>query len=244
MEKKPRILIVDDEPINLEFFELMLSKLGFKVELARDGEEALELVKQANPDLILLDGVLPKLSGWKVTRLLKTDDEYAAYRDIPIVMFSEMGDVQDKIEGYELGVEDYILKPFNFSEVLARIRAVLRNRALTLRIAKREQRIAMVESLNRSLVYFTRHLKEPVTQMAADARKLAQSNAEAVSAFVAEVIKQSEESLAAIKGLEDEISELENESDKELSEIDLKELEERFQTHLSQQKNGLREVPG
>jgi DNA-binding response OmpR family regulator len=244
MEKKPRILIVDDEPINLEFFELMLSKLGFKVELAHDGEEALELVKHANPDLILLDGVLPKLSGWKVTRLLKTDDEYAAYRDIPIVMFSEMGDVQNKIEGYELGVEDYILKPFNFSEVLARIRAVLRNRALTLRIAKREQRIAMVESLNRSLVYFTRHLKEPVTQMAADARKLVQGNAGAVSAFVAEVIKQSEESLAAIKGLEDEITELETESEKEHSEIDLKELEERFQKHLSQQKDGLREVPG
>lgn len=241
MEKKPRILIVDDEAINREFFDVMLSKLGFKVELAQDGEEALDMVKDTSPDLIILDSVMPKMSGWKVTRLLKTDEEYEKYREIPIIMLSEIGDVQDKIEGYELGVEDYILKPYNFSEVLARIRVVLRNRALTLRVAKREQRIALVESLNRSLVFFTSHLKQPVTDLLKTAQSLNQGSTSEVSKFTKEVIRQLEESLATIRGLEDEIAALEHRDEQEVSEIDLKELEERFQKHLRQQKQGLRE---
>ena len=126
MEPKTRILIVDDEPINLDFFEVMLTKLGFEVEKAEDGEEALDKVKSFRPDLLILDNIMPKLSGWTVTRLLKSHEDYQDFSDIPIIMFSAMDKVEDKIEGFELGVDDYITKPFNFSEVLARIRAVLR----------------------------------------------------------------------------------------------------------------------
>ena len=107
----------------------MLSKLGFIVEKAENGEEALERIKQNKPDLIVLDNIMPGLTGWEVTKKLKSDDEYAAYSDVPIIMFSAMDSEEDKIEGFELGVEDYITKPFNFSEVLARIRAVFRLRA-------------------------------------------------------------------------------------------------------------------
>lgn len=237
MEKKAKILIVDDEPINLEFFEVMLGKLGFDVEVAHDGEEALEKVKQSLPDLLILNSVIPKLSGWKVTRLLKQDEEYLPYRDIPVIMMSELDDVKDKIEGYELGIEDYIVKPFNFSEVLARIRAVLRSCELSLRVAKRERRIALVESLNKSLIYFTRHLKEPVVALVESAKKLDQRDPRAVEAFTDGLVKDLEESLAAIEGLEDEIAELERESEElELSEIDLKGLEEKFRKHLAQSK--------
>ena len=123
MKLRGRILIVDDEPINLEFFDVMLSKLGFQVEKAVDGEEALEKVQACNPDLIILDNIMPKLSGWEVTRTLKHDAAYRRYRNTPIIMFSAMNEVKDRIEGFEQGVDDYITKPFNFSEVLARIRA-------------------------------------------------------------------------------------------------------------------------
>jgi DNA-binding response OmpR family regulator len=143
-----KILIVDDEQINLEFFEVMLSKLGFIVEEANDGVEALDRVKRFVPDLILLDNIMPKMSGWEVTKTLKSDPKYSG---IPIIMFSALDDVKDKVAGFELGIDDYITKPFNFSEVLARIRAVLRNRELFAQIAVRESRLSLAEDLNRDI---------------------------------------------------------------------------------------------
>ncbi|HUX20031.1 MAG TPA: response regulator [Spirochaetia bacterium] len=239
MDKKTKILVVDDEPINLEFFDVMLGKLGFGVELARDGEEALDKVKQSSPDLIILNSVMPKLSGWKVTRLLKTDEEYAQYREIPIIMFSEFDDVKDKIEGYEIGIEDFIVKPFNFSEVLARIRAVLRSSELSRRVAKRERRIVLVETLNRSLVYVTRQLKAPVSELLESAKSLDRKNPKAIEQFISRVTEELEESLSALNGLEKQIAELEKETELlQLSDIDLQDLEERFQKHLAQSKSG------
>jgi CheY-like chemotaxis protein len=145
MNIRKKILIVDDEIINLEFFEVMLSKLGFIVEKAVDGMEALEKVKKFHPDLIMLDNIMPKMSGWEITKTLKGDP---LYREIPIIMFSALDDVKDKVEGFELGVDDYITKPFNFSEVLARIRAVLRNRELFGQIVARESRLSLAEKLS------------------------------------------------------------------------------------------------
>lgn len=154
METKKKILIVDDEQINVEFFDLMLSKLGFVVEKAANGREGLDKVREFSPDLIMLDNIMPKMSGWEVTRILKNDPEYAQWHDVPIVMFSAMDDVKDKIEGFELGVDDYITKPFNFSEVLARIRSVLRNHELIDQLKKRESRIALHEQLNEKLLSY------------------------------------------------------------------------------------------
>jgi DNA-binding response OmpR family regulator len=148
MNTRKKILIVDDEKINREFFEVMFSKLGFIVEEANDGVEALEKVKRFFPDLILLDNIMPKMSGWELTKILKSDPGYSG---IPIVMFSALDDVKDKVAGFELGIDDYITKPFNFSEVLARIRAVLRNRELFAQIAVRESRLSLAEDLSRDI---------------------------------------------------------------------------------------------
>ncbi|MDR2068920.1 MAG: response regulator [Spirochaetaceae bacterium] len=148
MNTRKKILIVDDEQINLEFFEVMLSKLGFIVEKASDGVEALEKVKRFYPDLIMLDNIMPRMSGWEVTKTLKNDPKF---REIPIIMFSALDDVKDKVEGFALGVDDYITKPYNFSEVLARIRAVLRNRELFGQIVVRESRLNMAEEFSLSI---------------------------------------------------------------------------------------------
>jgi DNA-binding response OmpR family regulator len=145
VNSRKKILIVDDEQLNLEFFDVMLSKLGYIVEKAEDGVEALEKVRRFVPDVIMLDNIMPKMSGWEVTKTLKADP---GYRDIPIIMFSALGDVKDKVEGFELGVDDYITKPFNFSEVLARIQAVLRNRELYRQILVRESRLNLAESFS------------------------------------------------------------------------------------------------
>lgn len=145
MNPQKKILIVDDEVISLEFFEVMLSKLGFIVEKACDGVEAMEKIKRFHPDLIMLDNIMPRMSGWELTKTLKANPKF---REIPIIMFSALDDVKDKVESFELGVDDYITKPFNFSEVLARIRVVLRNRELFTQIVARESRLNLAETLN------------------------------------------------------------------------------------------------
>jgi DNA-binding response OmpR family regulator len=167
MNSRKKILVVDDEAINLDFFEVMLSKLGFIVEKASDGIEALEAIKGFLPDLIILDNIMPRMSGWELTKILKKDTKYSG---IPIIMLSALDDVKDKIEGFELGVDDYITKPFNFSEVLARIRAVLRNRELFAQIAVRESRLSLAEELSMdmksNLIDFVKSIDELDTAIA------------------------------------------------------------------------------
>jgi CheY-like chemotaxis protein len=126
----------------------MLSKLGFVVEKAEDGIEVLEKVKKFHPELILLDNIMPKMSGREVTKKLKSDPNY---KDISIIMLSALDDVKDKVESFDAGIDDYITKPFNFTEVLARINAVLRHRALFDQIKVRETRLTLAEELNKDL---------------------------------------------------------------------------------------------
>jgi len=148
MNTQNKILVVDDDITNREFFQLMLSRLGFIVEESGDGLEALEKLKEYQPDLILLDNIMPQMGGFELTMSLKTDERY---REIPIIMFSALDDVKNKLTGFDLGVDDYITKPFNFSEVLARIRAALRNRQLFAQIAVRESRLNLAEVQNRDM---------------------------------------------------------------------------------------------
>jgi DNA-binding response OmpR family regulator len=233
MKLRGKILIVDDEPINLEFFDVMLGKLGFQVEKASDGEEALAQVKAVNPDLIILDNIMPKLSGWEVTRTLKHDPAYRKYRGTPIIMFSAMNEVQDRIEGFEQGVDDYITKPFNFSEVLARVRAVLRGRELARQLARREKRIAVVESLNSSLVFFTQHVKKPVAELMAMAEKTSSRDPAAVDRMLALIRREGGEILATIRGLEDEVEELQGRGEKlRKGDLSVEELEKKLRKHL------------
>jgi CheY-like chemotaxis protein len=238
-----KILIVDDEQINLDFFEVMLTKLGFEVAKAQDGDEALSAVREHVPDLIVLDNIMPKLSGWEVTKILKQDEEYSDYADIPIIMFSAMDDVKDKIEGFELGIEDYITKPFNFSEVLARIKAVLRNRELSQQVVQRERRIALVESLNKSLVYFTRHLREPMLQIQKAAGTLDPEDADKVRKFVEMVGREITSTLATLDGLEEEIDDLTKQGDQiRENEVTLDDLEEKYLKHIKSARESARSL--
>ncbi|MDR0494393.1 MAG: response regulator [Treponema sp.] len=143
-----KILVVDDDPVNRDFFQLMLSKLGFIVKEACDGVDALEKLNEFFPHLILLDNVMPRMDGFEFTKKTR---ENPKYREIPIIMFSALDDVQDKLAGFQLGADDYITKPFIFSEVLARIKAILRNRELFAQIEVRESRLNLAENLNHYL---------------------------------------------------------------------------------------------
>ncbi|MCL2196336.1 MAG: response regulator [Treponema sp.] len=148
MNTQKKILIADDETINLDFFEVMLSKLGFVVEKCDNGPDVLEKVKKFLPDLIILDNIMPGMTGCDITKQIKSDPNY---KNISVIMLSALDDVKNKVAGFEAGADDYITKPFNFTEVLARINAVLRNRELFEQIKVRETRLALAEELNRDL---------------------------------------------------------------------------------------------
>lgn len=229
---KRKILIVDDEPINLDFFDVMLSRLGFQVEMAEDGEEALDLVQEEKPDLIILDNIMPKMTGWEFTRLLKKSKAYEQFADIPIIMFSAMDAVKDKIEGFELGIEDYITKPFNFSEVLARIRAVLRNRELSKKVANRERRLNVIEGMVKSYTFFAQHLKDPMEKLLQEAKNLDISSPDAVENLKKHVIEEAEKVLSALNSLEEEVEQLKGRQPDTNDESDMDELEEKFQKHF------------
>ncbi len=120
---KPRILIVDDEVNICELLRLYLEKDGFETAMANNGEQAIEQAEKYEPDLILLDVMMPVLDGWQVCREIRKTS------DTPIIMLTAKGETFDKILGLELGADDYISKPFDTKEVIARIRAVLRRTA-------------------------------------------------------------------------------------------------------------------
>ncbi len=115
-----KILIVDDDENICELLRLYLKKDGFETIVANDGKQAVEYAKIHNPDLILLDIMLPQLDGWQVCREIRKSSE------VPIIMLTAKGETFDKILGLELGADDYITKPFETKEVVARIKAVLR----------------------------------------------------------------------------------------------------------------------
>ena len=114
------ILIVDDDINICELLRLYMEKEGYKTLIANDGDEAVSVAQRESVDLILLDVMLPKLDGWQVCR------EIRKFSEVPIIMVTAKGEVFDRVLGLELGADDYITKPFDTKEVVARVKAVLR----------------------------------------------------------------------------------------------------------------------
>lgn len=111
-----KIMVVDDDKNICELLRLYLEKEGYQVVIANDGKEAVELNEKEDPELILLDIMLPQLDGWQVCREIRKKSQ------VPIIMLTAKGEVFDKVLGLELGADDYIVKPFETKEVVARSR--------------------------------------------------------------------------------------------------------------------------
>lgn len=126
-DKPERILVVDDNPDNLEIISVRLSSRGFNIETATNGQEALDRVHQDAPHLILLDVMMPLLDGYEVSRRIKNDENLPF---IPIILVTARDSTQDKVEGLDAGADDYLTKPINFPELEARVRSMLRIKRL------------------------------------------------------------------------------------------------------------------
>ena len=120
--RSPRVLVVDDERSIVDFIRLGLQYEGFQVETAGDGQAALRLISEFKPHVVVLDVMMPKLDGLAVAATIQGN------KDTGIIILSAKDEVQDRIKGLEVGADDYLVKPFDFGELLARIRAVMRRR--------------------------------------------------------------------------------------------------------------------
>ncbi len=118
-----KVLVIDDEESIVDLIKLGLKYEGFQVEAAFDGPEGLAAAQRIDPDLIILDSILPGVDGLEVLRQLRLNP---ITRDVPVLMLTAKGKVQDKVTGLETGADDYLAKPFSFEEFVARIRAILR----------------------------------------------------------------------------------------------------------------------
>lgn len=138
IELKSTILIVDDNSINLRVAVDHLEESGFVVLVAQDGESALKRAKYARPDLILLDVLMPGVDGFETCRRLKAD---IITQDIPVIFMTALSNTEDKVKGFEVGAVDYVTKPINREELIARITTHLRIQALTRQLQQQNQKL-------------------------------------------------------------------------------------------------------
>ncbi len=129
------VLVVDDEGLNRKLVQELLVSRGYRVELASNGEEALEKVRALRPDLILLDVMMPRLTGLQACQMLKQDEQT---RLIPIVLLTSLSSLEDRVAGIEAGADDFLNKPFNAVELLARVRSLVRVKHLNDQLERTE----------------------------------------------------------------------------------------------------------
>lgn len=228
------IFIVDDDSVDREFFSIMFPLFGFRIQTADSPQQGLRLLRDTVPDLILVDNHIQKFNSLEIVHQIKTTDEYANVRSVPIMLLSRTGDPQAKMAGYEVGVEDFIVKPYNFLEILARVRAVLRTQDLTAQVIKRERRVTLIESLNNSLIYFSKKLRSPMLELITKSEFLMSAQRDKhVVEFLEKVKLHAESTVAALDGLEDEVHELLGQDQQLKSEqVTLEVLEEKYRSHF------------
>lgn len=148
------ILVIDDDRNILEIVKLYLNKEGFSVQVGERGDTALALFRETKPALVVLDVMLPGMDGWKVLHQLREESE------VPVIMLTAKGDTLDRVQGLDLGADDYMVKPFDAKELLARIKAVLRRS-----VAAEAERIVSLPGLTVSLENYAVTLDEKVIEM-------------------------------------------------------------------------------
>jgi len=166
------VLIIDDNPTNLEILVSYLGELGFEIIVARSGMSGIKRAKYTQPNIILLDVMMPGIDGFETCRRLKADDKL---KDIPVIFITALTDVEHKVKGFQIGAVDYVTKPIQQEEVLARITAHLRLRDLTERL--QIQTTKLLEA-NHRLQEEVRARQQAEESLARQAKELARSNAE------------------------------------------------------------------
>ena len=149
MWEKPVILVVDNEPLNVELLQAILPTKDYDVVTAEDGDEALMLLARQKIDLVLLDVMMPNLNGFEVTRIIRADPKI---KGVPVILITALGETSDRIMGIEAGCDEFVTKPFDKQEVLARIRTLLKLNYYRSQIDEKEKFEHVVNRMNDGLV--------------------------------------------------------------------------------------------
>lgn len=163
--RKIRVLAVDDDEGNIALLTAKLTADGYEADAAYDGVEALEKVKSFNPDLVLLDVMMPKMDGYEVCRRLKADEKT---QHISVIMLTARKEVEDKVLGLDMGADDYLSKPFSLMELSARIRSLLHIREMQTRLREMEK----LAALGRLVDGIAHEIRNPLTTIGGLARRV------------------------------------------------------------------------
>ena len=142
--KKSTILVVDDEKDIQNFLKFKLQKIGYDVIVAADGHEAIEKVKKIEPDLILLDLLMPKMDGYKTCKYLK---EHEKFKHIPVIIVSAVGDIDGKVSAYKYGADDYLTKPIEIITLVVRVKSILETKRLREKLRREADKKAITDNL-------------------------------------------------------------------------------------------------
>ncbi|MEW6587304.1 MAG: response regulator [Nitrospirota bacterium] len=164
-EKKNRILVVDDAPDTVELLRKRFRAEGYETDEAYNGEEGLQKVSEFDPDLVVLDVMMPKMDGYEVCRRLKSDEKT---KYIPILMLTAKGEVEHKVRGLDIGADDYMAKPFDYKELSARIRSLLSLKAVHERKVETEKAGALEQMIDE----VAHEIRNPLTAVGGFARKV------------------------------------------------------------------------
>ena len=165
MEKKSKILIVDDAVDTVELLKKRLRFEGYDTAEAYDGEEALKRVAEYDPDLIILDVLMPKLDGYEVCQRLKSDENT---KYIPILMLTAKSGTEDKVKGLDIGADHYLAKPFDYKEVSARVRSLVATKAAREKLVEEEKS----EALEQMMEEVAHEIRNPLTSIGGFARRV------------------------------------------------------------------------
>ncbi len=173
---KPRILVVDDNETNVELIGMHLKSFPYEIIKAYDGDQALHIVQENPPDLILLDLMMPRISGYEVCQQVKSNPQTAL---IPIIIISALRELEDKIKVMEMGADDYLIKPFNKLELVTRIKSLLRMKQLLDEMDHCESMVfALAEALEAKDIYTRGHSERVAKYSVILARGLSLTSAE------------------------------------------------------------------
>ena len=246
------ILVIDDNPTNLQVLYKALSDRGYDVLVEMDGKSGIELVKNSPPDLILLDVMMPGIDGFETCSRLQADP---LIKEIPIIFMTALSDTVDKVKGLSLGAVDYISKPFQQEEVLARIKVHLKLRRLTLQLAQQNQQLEQrVEKRTAKLYHTIKELKQTQLQLVQSEKmsaigQLIAGIAHEINNPVGCIVGNIEEATNAIKDLTEYLQLCQekchipgSQIEKKASDIDLEFLIEDLPKMLFSMKSGIERI--
>ncbi|MBU0517936.1 response regulator [bacterium] len=199
------IIVVDDDPLIQESLQLRLERSGYHLAVFGDGESALRGVEDARPDLIILDLKMPGMDGYEVCRRLKGSEDL---RYIPILMLTAYGSLDHIVKGLDLGADDYVSKPFEFEELMVRIKSLLRMRHIEKELRDKETHLARVQTMGQLLVTLAHHINNSLAVISGRAQATKSDNVAMVDKMKKACLKESLKIEAVLKSLEEMANEM------------------------------------